>query len=152
MNTNIPSSTNTNIPNSSLDVLVPLPFNPEPITYKGRFISKAWDTEAKDGQPCRDLVVQVALDEKNALDQPFVIERRYNMLRRGRGIHDFSEEMKSYLGRELTPVELAQQNRIVLDGQPVRVAYKHGRGKGATFDTFLPVETTPPDATPPATA
>ena len=135
---------------TNLDVLVPLPFEPKPTTYLGRFISKTWDIQEKNGKACRDLVVKVALDEKNELGESVVVERRYNMLPRGRGVSDFKKDMASYLGYrvdktvdEFPPKLLANQALLQLDGRPVRVAYKAGRGKHASHDRFLPVETEP---------
>ena len=148
MNTNInnngtPTSTN-------LDVLRPLEFTPKPVSYKGTFVSKTWDTEAKSGKPCRDLVVKVALEEKNELEQPFVVERRYNMLPRGRGVSDFKKDMAGYLGYrvdktmdEFPPKLLANQSLIVLDGKPVTITYKKNEKRGfIEFDSFKPIEET----------
>ena len=154
INNNLP--TNTNIDNSNLDVLVPLAFNPKPTNYTGRFISKTWDIQEKEGKTTvKDLVVKVALEEKNDLDQPVVVVRRYNMLPRARGVSDFKKDMASYLGYKVDknvdefPAKLlANQSLIQLDGKSVIVAYKAGRGKYASHDRFLPVEPTP--ATPAA--
>ncbi len=155
MNTNTPTTAKTD--NSNLDVLIPLPFTPKAINYKGQFISKTWDTELKNGKACKDLVVKVALEEKNDLDQPIVVERRYNMLPRARGISDFKKDMASFLGYKLDknvdefpPKLLANQALIKIDGLPVIVAYKAGRGKFASHDRFLPADTAP--AAPVATA
>jgi len=154
MNTN----TNNATINTNLDVLRPLEFKPQPINYKGTFISKTWDIQEKEGKTTvKDLVVKVALEEKNELDQPIVVERRYNMLTRGRGVSDFKKDMASYLGYKVDknvdefPAKLlANQSLIQLDGKPVIVVYKSGRGKHASHDRFLPVETAP--AAPAATA
>ena len=154
-------NTNTNTPTNinSLDVLVPLEFKPKPINYKGTFISKTWDIQEKEGKTTvKDLLIKVKLeDEKNELDQQVVIERRYNMLPRARGVSDFKKDMASYLGYKLDdknngfPAKLlANQSLIQLDGKPVIVAYKSGRGVNGTHDRFLPVETVP--ATPVETA
>jgi hypothetical protein len=159
MSTNINKPAPANLDTSSLDVLRPLPFNPEPIAYKGTFISKGWDIQEKDGKTTvKDLVVKVALEEKDELDQQVVVERRYNMFPRARGVSDFKKDMASYLGYrvdkdnnidEFPPRLLARQSLIELDGKPVRVVYEQStRGKCATFKTFLPVDTTPAEATP----
>ena len=150
MNTNNNPNGNVNSTPTDLDILRPLEFAPQPASYKGTFVSKTWDTEAKNDKPCRDLVVKVALEEKNELDQQVVIERRYNMLPRGRGVSDFKKDMANYLGYrvdktvdQFPPRLLANQSLIVLEGKPVTVVYKAGRGKNASFDKFLPIETTP---------
>ena len=97
MDTN--KSTPTNLDTSNLDVLRPLAFNPKPISYKGTFISKGWDVQEKDGKiTVKELVVEVELEKKNELDQQVVVERRYNMLPRARGISDFKKDIASYLG------------------------------------------------------
>jgi hypothetical protein len=99
MSTNINNPTPANIDTSSLDVLRPLPFNPEPIAYNGTFIRKYWDVQEKDGKiTVKELVVEVELEKKNELDQQVVVERRYNMLPRARRISDFKKDIASYLG------------------------------------------------------
>ena len=141
---------------SNLNVLRPLEFKPDAKTYKGRFVTKTWDAESKDGKLIkRDLVIKVALEEKNELGQPTVVERRYNMLPRARGVSDFKKDMASYLriklddkGNGFPDRYLANQALIQLDGKPVLVAYAKGRGKHASHDRFLPWEDAP--ATPAA--
>ena len=142
----------TTIDTTNFDVLVPLEFKPEAKNYPGTFLSKDWDAELKDGKLIKqDLVVKVQLEEKNKLQEHFVIERRYNMLPRGRGICDFKADMASYLGYkidkdkkidEFPEIFLAKQTLIELDGKKVIVAYKKGRGKSASYDRFLPVKPT----------
>ena len=141
------------IDTTNLDVLRPLEFKPGVKNYSGTFLSKAWDTEVKDGKLVKkDLVVKVELEEKNELKVQFVIERRYNMLPRGRGICDFKADMASYLGFKIDKDKkidefpkrfLANQSLVELDGKKVIVAYKKGRGNVGSFDRFLPVNTTP---------
>ena len=149
---------NTNINND--DVLVPLEFKPEAKSYTGTFISKTWDKEEKDGKLIRkDLVIKVALEKKNELGQPVVVERRYNMGSRGRGISDFKKDMAGFLGYrvdktvdEFPPKLLANQSLILLDGKPVNISYKTSKRGYVEFDSFKPVETAPVAPTAPAVA
>lgn len=163
MNTNnIPTTSNTNLNISNPDVLVPMPFNPDPTTYPGKFISKTWDIQQKEGKPIvKDLVIKVALEKKDELGQQIEVERRYSMLPRARGISDFKKDMASYLGYKLDkdnnidefPARfLANQSLIKLENEAVEVSYKIKKGKNASFDTFLPAKTTPAQTPPTETA
>lgn len=110
----------------------------------GKFIDMKWDLTPKKNVPRKDLILTVELDEKDEVGNHVKVEQTFNMLHRGRGTTEFKKQMSKWLGRDLTPVELAGFQKAFVLNKPVIVNYKLNRFKAVAFDGYLPVTPTEP--------
>jgi len=136
--------------NTNMDetfVIEPLVYVPTVGAKPGRFIDMRWEAEARqNGDPRKDLVLVVELEEKDASGQPFRVPHAFNMLPRGRGKSDFKKQMESFFEKPLTPAQLAGLKKSIIVGQPVIVNYKKDHLDHVVFDRYAPVKPTPPVA------
>lgn len=129
--------------NDDAFILEPLPYQPTVGPKPGEFIDVYRNTAPKNnGAPCNDLIIATKLDERDALGQPIVVLKTMNMLPRGRGAAEFKTQMESFLGKPLTPLQLAKPlvplAKKLLVGQRVIVNYKTDHLGHVVFDSFTP--------------
>ena len=115
---------------TTLDCLVPLEFKPKAKSYSGRLLSREWDvTHGKNEAPKKDLVLKIQfLDEMDETGQPYVVEQRYNMLPRGRGISDLKKHFRTWVGckdgEDFPAKYLANLSLLGLENKPVVVKFE----------------------------
>ena len=136
---------NTTTANSDNEfILEPLVYKPTEGEKPGKFIAMDWNTVPKpNGDPVKDLYLITELEEKNELGQPVQVKQVFNMLPRGRGLSAFKKQMKFFLERPLTPLELAKKlDPALVVGKPVIVVYNKDHLNHVVFDKYLPVKPT----------
>jgi len=141
-NTNIITPTTTS---DGAFILEPLAYVPTVGQKPGKFIDMRWDLEPrKDGGARKFLVLVVELDEKDALGQPVQVPQSFNMLSGGRGLSALKNQMGSFLGAPLTPLQLAKLTPATVVGKPVIVVYKTDHLGHIVFEKYLPGNVTKP--------
>jgi len=133
------TKTNINIDDKDL-ILEPLVYQPTEGSKPGKFTAMRWDLEPKkNGDPRKDLVLVVELEEKDELGQPIQIEHTFNMLPNGRGVAQYKSQMESFLTKPLTRLQLAQKpDPALVVGKQVNVVYKKNHLNHIVFDKYLP--------------